>query len=270
MQGFETYQSQIWSSPFQLSNSIRFVRLPGKLDECDSINLNAKINELTRIIKAKFRKLRNWVINTIKADKVDRDILISTMSDSVEFTEEERRTLTNSGVIMKMVSYSSYLNYNLLEDIVDDLELDRGPLEEYLSDFSKFCEVTPCVEVIGSSVEGSTPGSVQVHFKLDKAEYERLSTKDIDLIRGRIAKTLAVKKSALYIDSVETGCVLLTFLVPQFIVERVFPLSDEQIKAMYAELNVVSISIHYPGDVKVNTSKQASYVLLLKIFMVEN
>ena len=84
-------------------------------------------------------------------------------------------------------------------------------------------------------------------------EWNKLSLKDVELIRRNIAKFLSVKTSALYLQSVE-GCVLLTFLVPDFIIKRVFPLSDEQVKALYAELNVVLITIHYPSGIQVNTS----------------
>ena len=246
LQGIETYRSQRISNPI----------VSHELDEYDRKDLSAKVSELTKKIKRQFRKFQNWVLSSIKADNVDRDILIATFKDDIQFTEEEMRTLTKSEVIMKVIYHSSYLNYDLLEIVVDTLDLDRGPLEEYLSAYSNFCAVTPCVEADCGSVESSaTPGRYKVTFKVDaNLEWNKLSLKDVELIRRNIAKFLSIKTSALYLQSVEEGCVLLTFLVPDFIIKRVFPLSDEQVKALYAELNVVLITIHYPSGIQVNTS----------------
>ena len=63
----------------------------------------------------------------------------------------------------------------------------------------------------------------KITIKLD------LSDKRIERLRdvkSAIAKVLRVNKAALFVDSVKEGSIQIVFLVPQFVVQCLFPLSD--------------------------------------------
>ena len=50
-----------------------------------------------------------------------------------------------------------------------------------------------------------------------------------------------MRPSALYLCGIEEGCVLLEFLVPSFIVQHLFPLSDAQKFALQRDVKALSV-----------------------------
>ena len=160
------------------------------------------------------------------------------------------------GLFETTYDYSSYFNYEILEKIIYVHDLDRGPLIEYLLDFRRFCQEMLLIEVCGDVT--LTSMRYRVEFKLncerDKLEFQcdhsRVS------IKHRIANCLNMKnhpRVALYLRTIKEGCVSLEFLVPDFVVKSLFlSFEDRQIIALYKEMRVKSITIHYPDHVQVN------------------
>ena len=56
---------------------------------------------------------------------------------------------------------------------------------------------------------------------------EDITCEEVRQIRGRIARILHVKLATLIIDRVDAGCVQLTFLIPKFVAQEIFPFSEE-------------------------------------------
>ena len=239
LEGIEHHRSHVMPNPI-----IHF----SSLSKHDREDLRAKMNELTEKIENEFCKFQKWVLECIVGGKIDCNTLVATLRNEVQFTDEVKAEVD---VFMKIIpSYCSYFNYGLLEKIVDVYGLDKAPLEKYLSAFSQYCQAIPCIETVCGN-ESTTPGRTTVDFKLKGLKRDILKPDHVQSIKRKIASHLGVKYSALYLLFVKKGCVLLVFLVPDFIVKRSFPLSDKQKIALYTELNVMSVTIHCPNLVQV-------------------
>ena len=70
---------------------------------------------------------------------------------------------------------------------------------------------------------------------------EDVTCNDLLRIRIRIAKILDINMAALSIDRVDAGCVQLTFLIPKFIAQDIFPLSIEQASALSKNASVIRL-----------------------------
>ena len=65
--------------------------------------------------------------------------------------------------------------------------------------------------------------------------------KEVRRIKGKIAKILRISRATLMIDNVDAGCVQLTFLIPRFVAQEIFPLSDEQTSALSKDVSVIRV-----------------------------
>ena len=84
-------------------------------------------------------------------------------------------------------SYYSYFNYELLHTIIEvhGSPTDKEGMQQYLTDFSKYCKKVPCVEFHGESPSSNSP-------KQTKLDYEKnlLTLKHIREIKRQIARIL--------------------------------------------------------------------------------
>ena len=86
-----------------------------------------------------------------------------------------------------------------------------------------------------------TGDSKQKKFSVKLNVREGTTCKELRQIKGRIAKILHVKMAVLIIVNVDPGCVQLTFLIPKFIAQEIFPLSHEQASALSKETPVIRL-----------------------------
>ena len=63
-------------------------------------------------------------------------------------------------------------------------------------------------------------------------EWDNITVEQLEDVILTLKRILNVRRRALYLRSVEKGCVKLTFLIPAF-VAKVFPLSSEQEAALF-------------------------------------
>ena len=151
-----------------------------------------------------------------------------------EHREEIKKATSISEIFSILCAYWNYLNYEILEYIIDlyGTDDDKERLTSYNEELHKFFE-RRFFEL------SMTPMQKKFVVKLNIREGTTL--KQAFRIRGRIAKILHVNLAALTIVDVRPGCVQLTFLIPKFIAQKVFPLSDEQTFALSKDLSVMRI-----------------------------
>ena len=193
LEGIEHHRSHMIPNPI-----IHF----SSLSKHEREDLRAKMNELTEKIEYKFCKFQNWVLKCIVGGKIDRNSLVATLHNDVQFTDEDK---TEVDVFMKILPHCSYFNYGLLEKIVNVHSLDKVPLEEYLSAFSQYCRAMPCIETVCGN-ESTTAERTTVYFKL-KLKRDILKPDHVQSIQRKIASHLGVNYSALHLRFVEKGCV---------------------------------------------------------------
>ena len=137
--------------------------------------------------------------------------------------------------------YVSYFNYDLLKLLVDvhgTLE-DKKCLDGYLKSFASYCRAMPCAEEICGS-DDSRPNRIKIKFKLD-LERQRLKANYVKDIIRNIARILKIKPSSLFLYRIKDGCVSLEILVPYFVFDRIFPLTNDQMVSLYNEVKVTAI-----------------------------
>ena len=85
----------------------------------------------------------------------------------------------------------------------------------------------------------AVPLEKQAKFAVKLNEAEGIQGKELLQIRTQIAKILQVNVAAFVISSVDPGCVLLTFLIPKFVSQKIFPLSCDQTSALSKGASVI-------------------------------
>ena len=217
------------------------------LDEDDLEDLQAQMSELTKEINLQFDKFFDAIFTSFRDSKqIDRDkvVVILTNKEAV-FEKDELEGAKSMYDVFRMIKYHcSYFNYDVLTTMIQvhGSDRDKTYLEEYNKAFTEYCKAMPCAEGVYGN-ESSKSRRTKLKFKLDY-ELEQLKPNDVRSIKNNIARCLGIRPSSLYLCRVKEGCVLLEFLVPDFIVEKVFPLSDSQILGLYSEVKVLSVEHH--------------------------
>ena len=159
-----------------------------------------------------------------------------------EHREEINRAKTISEIFNILCPYWNYLNCELLEYIIKlyGTSDDAERLASYCEKLREFCE-RRIFEVPMPESATATGDSKQKKFVVKLNVHEGIKCKELRRIKGRIAKILYVKVAALIIVSVDPGCVQLTFLIPKFIAQEIFPLSHEQASVLSKEAAVIRL-----------------------------
>ena len=135
-----------------------------------------------------------------------------------------------------MCAYWNYLSYEVLEYIIEHYGTidDTERLKSYNEELRKFCERRICELPLPASGNGAgnalSPRQEKFVVKLNV--HEDVTCEEVRQIKGRIARILRVKLATLILHSVNVGCVRLTFLIPKFVAQEIFPLSKEKTSAL--------------------------------------
>ena len=157
-----------------------------------------------------------------------------------EHREEIKRATTISEIFNILCPYWNYLNCELLEYIIKlyGTSEDAERLASYHEKLHRFCE-RRIFEVPMPGSGTSTGDSKQKKFSVKLNVREGTTCKELRQIKGRIAKILHVKMAVLIIVNVDPGCVQLTFLIPKFVAQEIFPLSKQQTSALPRDASVI-------------------------------
>ena len=132
--------------------------------------------------------------------------------------------------------YMSFFNYHVIEHIINGLgtEKDKAELKKYTANFQQYAKrrVYQCPPQFGPVSEA---GHADIFVKVD-FRYEDYTVVEIEVFRQKLSKLLTVSsQGVLCLCLVEKGCIQLTFQVPSFVKDKIFPLSGEQERALADE-----------------------------------
>ena len=160
-----------------------------------------------------------------------------------EHREEIKRAKTVSEIFIILSAYWNYLNFEILEYIIKlyGTNADNERLKSYNEELYKFCKRRIFELPLSESGSGTdcALSPKQEKFNVKFNVREDITCEAILQMRGRIAEILHVKLAALIIVRVDAGCVQLTFLIPKFIAQEIFPLSDDQTSALSKDVAVI-------------------------------
>ena len=148
-------------------------------------------------------------------------------------------------------SYCSFFNYRLMEVIISKLGTakDKDNLSIYEKDFSEYakCHVFECPSNLGTE----TDNNAELFMTLDET-YDDCTVSVLRLFVRKLAEILKLSSdAALKLYWIELGSLKLTFQIPDFVKEDIFPLSVDQKRAL-AGLGVVHLSCgdyHFTNEV---------------------
>ena len=162
-----------------------------------------------------------------------------------EHRKEINRAKTVPEIFNILSAYWNYLNYEILEYIIDlyGTSDDKERLKSYSEELHKFCKrrifELPLSDSCSSNGNTVSPRQEKFNVKFDVGE--NITYEAILQIRGRIAGILHVNVAALIIVGVDVGCIQLTFLIPKFMAQEIFPLSDDQTSGLSKEAGVIKL-----------------------------
>ena len=160
-----------------------------------------------------------------------------------EHREEIIRAESISTIFIILSAYWNYLTYEILEYIIElyGADDDKKRLKSYDEELQNFCQRRIFELPLLSNGPGNALRPRQNKFSVKLSVREDVTLRDLLRIRIRIAKLLCVNVAALSIDSANPGCVQLTFLIPKFIAQEIFPLSNEQTLALSKDASVIRL-----------------------------
>ena len=204
----------------------------------------------------KFQKLFSATITSLK----DRNITVKELSNHIGCLESlkpayKHSKLTNrclgselpkaetiDDVMATVREYSSFFNYQILENIINHLggEQDRINLAKYLEEFAEYAKrkVFECPCEVGTMNED---GCTNIFVTLDES-YDNCTVSSLGRFKCELQAILKIPSNAVMtLCRIETGSLKLTFQIPLLVQQAVFPISDDQ-KAALVERRVVQLS----------------------------
>ena len=148
-------------------------------------------------------------------------------------------------IFIILCAYWNYLNYEVLEYIIEHYGTsdDTKRLRDYNKKLHDFCKrrlFEVPMPVRGNGTENkSSPKQGELNIKLDVRE--DIPADQFNQIKRTIAKILHVRPATLQICRITKGCVELTFLIPKFVAQEIFPLSHEQTSALRKDVSVIRL-----------------------------
>ena len=139
-------------------------------------------------------------------------------------------------VFMGLKDYMSFFNYHLIEHIINVLGTEevKAELKKYKTNFQLYAKrrVYECPPQFGPV---SKLGHADIIVKID-SRYENYTLAEIEDFGQELSDLLGVSsKGVLRLCWVQKGYFQLTFQIPSFLKEKIFPLSREQEKALAAK-----------------------------------
>ena len=140
---------------------------------------------------------------------------------------------TVSKVFLVLKDYFSFFNYHAIEHIIMTLgtEKDKDNLQCYKEKFDQYAKrrIYECMPQFGSA---SATDHADVFVKVD-SQYENYTVTEVERFRCQLSELLYISsKGVLRLCRIETGCFQLTFQVPLFVQQEIFPLSRKQERAV--------------------------------------
>ena len=158
-------------------------------------------------------------------------------------------------IFLILKDYLSFFNYHIVGHIIEELgtEEDKAELQRYKDDFQQYAKrrIFECLPGFGPV---SDADHADVFVKVD-SQYDNYTVTQIELFRHKLSEILRISSQGiLRLCRVEKGCVQLTFQVPLFVQQEVFPLSREQ-EGYLAAMGVIRLTC-------------GEYQFLVKLFSV--
>lgn len=216
------------------------------LDGRQKEELKEQLKESTEsIMKAYYSLLSEFYISLMKRAVSVEDVKTHLMVLNVYNDDSEKQHLfqdqmdslkqasTMNAVFDVLQCFSSFVNYDLIEHLIGLLGSgeDKERLKCYKEQFTKYAKRRLYECPSNLKVATSVASHCDVYVKVE-SRFEKFSLHELGRFRKNLSDLLGIKRYVIHLCCIEKGCIRLTFQIPNFVTERVFPLSPQQIKAL--------------------------------------
>lgn len=159
-----------------------------------------------------------------------------------DHTGEIKLAKSVADIFAIVTPYMNYLSFDLLKYIIEQhgTDDDHVKLEDYEKNLLEFFKQRIFeLPILESNLKNTSSKQAKVAVKLNMCE--GIAGEELLQIKAKIAKILHVNIAALVLCRVNKGCVQLTFLIPKFVSQKIFPLSWEQRSALYKDASVIRL-----------------------------
>ena len=250
------------------SLTFRHIREFQGLDDKQKEELEQRLTMESEDIQLRFHILCNKFFNTLDALQLDVKKLVrhlkglkalkcvnspksAAVIQSYEYVLENIDNVESVKDVIE--ENSTFFDYRPVEYMIEivGMEKDKRQLETYKEDFEHYIKrrVFECPTKIGPT---HAPNNKELHVKVE-FDYSKLVK--LKQFQCRLSLILEVSVHVLRISSIKEGCIQLTFLIPSFVQEAIFPLSAEQ-EVTLKELGIIQLSCgdyHFPAQVYSHT-----------------
>ena len=226
-------------TPILTASSFPYLDLRG-LTQWQQQELRGRLQSESQEIMIKFQTLVSATIKSfeercVPLDNLVRHVMVLGAFDP-GFNKELKAAGTITGIFMVLNNYFSFFNYRILEHIIEELgiEEDKERLKTYKKYFDQYAKrrIFECPSEFGPV---SDAGHADIFVKLD-SQYENFTVADLELFCHKLSKIVHVSSQGiLCLRRIDKGCFELTFQVPSFVQQKIFPLSREQEMALEDE-----------------------------------
>ena len=242
--------------PISTASSFPYLDLSGLTDEQQQ-ELRGRLCFESQEIIVHFQELVSTTMLSLKNQHIPITDLVSNimtmgafdpvykgpqMPAFYHYFQELKTADTVSKVFLVLADYFSFFNYHILEHIikVHGTKEDKDNLLRYKNEFDQYAKrrIFECHPQFGSESEMD---HANVFVKMD-FQYENYTVIEVERFRYQLSKIIHISSDGvLRLCRVEKGCFKLTFQVPSFVHQKLFPLSKEQERAL-AEKKVIRLT----------------------------
>ena len=119
----------------------------------------------------------------------------------------------------KLTDYWNFLNFDLLDYIVDKFDIDhlKQKMDSYEHDLQSFRKATRLCDFIYCwPVQGETPPETELREFVAKMkhDWDNCTLEDLESLKGVITRKFFLPEFALLLKQIKEGCVVITWLIP--------------------------------------------------------
>ena len=165
-------------------------------------------------------ELRSYLF-TLEAFKSNSDAECKLFSGAEQELEKATTVYQLLDIVTK--NYASFLDYGVYKSIVDGYDIDQGQEElkysEHLEKYIKKHKISELVMVLPKLCP-STEDTTMLSIKLDVKGLQRFSK--ITDLQDIVADVLGLLPKAIRLQSIDEGCVVVTFCIPTPVADIIF------------------------------------------------
>ena len=249
------------------------------LDDVERGELEEKLCLESQQIMLKFFALRNKFFRSLEVQQLSLESLVrylkglkalkvptlaNPQQPALKDILDKVKNVENVKDIIE--EHSSFYDYCFVEYMIDitGTPQDKSELENYTKYFKQYAErrVYFCPSKFVTEASSSKESDCKLYVKLDSV-YDEYNLSGIKRFQLKLASLLNTSYEVLRLCSIEKGCFKLTFLIPNFMKDIIFPLSPQQELGL-EELNVLQLKC---GDYCFTKSSQVSWPIIWLINM---